>query len=254
MPWQRRARGEAIDAARYAPAESVPGFPDDIARSVECWNEAFAVDFFACRAALRDIARATLDEVSNGVVLAPGALPNFTVRGDDRVFFVDDDDWFAPDTAARLAVCGDEDVAVFPLLRLDVKVHTFVRQVSDDSPVIGEAQPAPFRYQTNNYALHARLCTPQHVNGMADHVIASATAETLSLRDAYHDVMVSATNKTPVSAGYIGRILVDEAAFRRHVAQFIATLRMLTLPLHADWMTVPIRRTAALFTAALGAS
>jgi hypothetical protein len=168
------------------------------------------------------------------------------------LFFLDDDDWFAPDTVARIAGAGDEDVAVFPLLRLDAPAFTFVRQLAPASPVIGFPARFSHRYQTNNYGLHPRLCSPDRLVRLADHITASAEAEGMGLRDAYHDVLVSVTNKTPVSASVLARITSDPASFRQHVAGFVAALRGLRLPAHAAWMAVPIGRTADLFARALG--
>jgi hypothetical protein len=208
------ARGLPVAPARYVPDEHVPAFPDHIAACIARWNALFHVDFFSCRAALRDIARATLDVVANAVVLTREDLPHRLPERRYRLFFLDDDDWFAPDTCARLACVGAEDVAVFPLLRLDVPVFTFVRELARDSPVIGVPSRFSDRYQTNNYALHPRICTQAGLPLM--------------------------------------RIVEDEAGFRDHVAAFVGVLRDLTLPTHAAWMAEPVRRTAALFARALG--
>ena len=246
------ARGSPVAPARYMPAEHVPAFPDQIAACIARWNTLFHVDFFSCRAALRDIARTTLDAVADAMVLTREDLPHRLPERRYRLFFLDDDDWFAPDTCARLACVGAEDVAVFPLLRLDVPVFTFVRELARDSPVIGVAGRFSDRYQTNNYALHPRICTQAALPLMADHIAASQAADRIGLHDAYHDVMVSVTNKTPVAASVVMRIVEDEAAFRDHVAAFVGALRDLTLPPHAAWMAEPIGRTAALFAQALG--
>ena len=245
----RHAAGEAITPADYLPAHEVPAFPDRIAECVARWNRGFAVDFFACRAALKAIAAATL---AGGTVLRMGDCPSRWPDEPFRLFPLDDDDWFAPDTAARIAGVGDEDVAVFPLLRLDVPVFTFVRRLLPFSPVVGRPNRFSHRFQTNNYALHPRLCTPERLADLADHIAASEAAERLGLSDRYYEVMVSATNKSPVSASVLARILQDEAAFRRHVAAFVAALRELALPTHAAWMEVPVARTADLFARALG--
>jgi len=131
-------------------------------------------------------------------------------------------------------------------------VFTFVRALGPRSPVIGLASRFSNRYQTNNYALHRRLCTPDGLAAMADHHTASDTADRLQLRDGYYDVMVSATNKSPVSASVVRRIMDDEAAFRRHVRAFVDALRDVVLPWHAAWMHEPVRWTAELFARACG--
>ena len=246
------ARGMAIAPGRYVPGHDVPDFPNHITQCIARWNASYRVDFFACRAELLKIARATLDAVQGGLVLARDDLPHRLPSGDYRLFFLDDDDWFAPDTAARIAGVGEEDVAVFPLLRLDAPVFTFARALNPRSPIIGLASRFSDRYQTNNYALHKRLCTPGGLATMADHHNASDTADRLGLLDGYHDVMVSATNKSPVAASVLRRIVDDEAAFRGHVRAFVEALRGVVLPRHAAWMNEPVRRTAELFARAVG--
>jgi hypothetical protein len=170
---------------------------------------------------------------------------------DFRLFFVDDDDWFAPDTADRLACAGDEDIAVFPLPRLDAPVITFAHTGTPPDAILGEAHAFTFRYQTNNYALHPRLTTPAMLNMLADHASASATASRIGLRDAYHPVIVSATNKTPVSASVLMRIAEEGEAYRRHVKGFVTHLRNLYIPKGANWMREPIAATTNLFSRAL---
>jgi hypothetical protein len=246
------ASGMDVAAERYVPRHAVPEFPGHIAQCIARWNATYDVDFFACRAELLRIARATLDAVQDGLVLTRGDVPRLLPADDFRLFCLDDDDWFAPDTAARMAGAGDEDVAVFPLLRLDAPMFTFVRGDGPTSQVIGQASRFSNRYQTNNYALHRRLCTPIGLLALADHQTASDTADRLRLRDVYYDVMVSATNKSPVSASVIRRIVEDEAKFRRHVRAFLDALRDVVLPPHAAWLRDPVRDTADLFARALG--
>jgi hypothetical protein len=172
--------------------------------------------------------------------------------GNYRLFFLDDDDWFAPDTSARLAGVSDEDVAVFPLLRLDVPLLTFIRQWTFLSKGIGQPNRFSHRYQTNNYALHPRLCVPGMLGAMSDHMEASDEADRLGLRDAYHETMVSVTNKSPASASVITKLLEEDTQFRSHVDAFAGVPRRLVLPPHARWMRQPIARTADLFAVLSG--
>jgi hypothetical protein len=248
------ARGLKIAPQRYMPAHDVPFFPGWLPDCIACWNTQFSVDFFACRAELRRIARATLDNVAGARVVDRADVLKHLPEGDFRLFFLDDDDWFAPDSARRLACTGDEDVAVFPLLRLDSPVVTFVRDAALSDTVIGVAQTFTFRYQTNNYGLHRRLTTPAMLDMLADHADASATAARIGLMDAYYDTLLSVTNKTPVSASVLMRIVDDANAFRRHVEAFVHALSALDLPPRERWMATPMRQTADLFNRALAAS
>jgi len=246
------ARSLKIAPHRYMPAQDIPFFPGWLPGCIARWNELFGVNFFACRAELQRIARATLNTVEGACVAPRADVLRHLPEGDFRLFFVDDDDWFAPDSGARMACAGDEDVAVFPLLRLDSPIVTFVPAGIQSRQVIGLPQTFTFRYQTNNYGLHRRLTTPAMLTMLADHADASATADRIGLTDAYHDVMLSVTNKTPVSASVVMRIVDDAGAFRRHVEAFVRALRDLHLPADSSWMAHPIRQTADLFQRALG--
>jgi hypothetical protein len=245
------ANGLDIAQHRYMPTQDIPFFPAWLPACIDRWNALFSVNFFACRAELQRIARATLNAVA-GACMAPRAeVLHHLPAGDFRLFFVDDDDWFAPDSLTRLSCAGDEDVAVFPLLRLDSPVVTFVPAGIQSRQVIGLPQNFTFRYQTNNYGLHRRLTTPAILDMLADHADASATADRIGLTDAYHDTLLSVTNKTPVSASVLMRITKDPAAFRQHVEAFVSALRTLDVPPHAHWMAHPIRQTIDLFQRAL---
>ncbi len=246
------AKGQDIAPYRYMPARDIPFFPGWLPSCIARWNTLFGVDFFACRAELRRIARATLNNVAGARVALRADVLHHLPDGDVRLFLVDDDDWFAPDSGTRLACAGDEDVAVFPLLRLDSPVVTFVPSGFQSRQVIGLPQTFTFRYQTNNYGLHRRLTTPAMLDMLADHADASATADRIGLTDAYHDTMLSVTNKTPVSASVVMRLGDDADSFRRHVEAFVHALRDLDLPPDAHWMASPIRQTADLFQRALG--
>ena len=246
------ARGLRIAPSRYLPPQSVMFFPAHIEACIARWNASYGVDFFTCRARLRAIARKTLEAVPDAVILTYADIPHRIPRGDFRLFFVDDDDWFAPDAAARIEGVGDADVAVFPLPRLDVPVFTFCRGSPPPGVAVGAPVPAPMRYMTNNYGLHPRLCGTAEVLSMADHGAACAEGDRRGLRDDYVETVVSATNKTPASASVVERIIADGAQFHRHLEAFVAGLDTLSLPPHAGWMREPVRRTAELFLQALG--
>ena len=245
------ARGVEIDPARYLPPKTVQ-FPPSVDAAIARWNALYPVDFFTCRAVLRNIARANLAAVSESLVLGFADLPHALPSSGYRLFFLDDDDWFAPDTARRLAGVGDEDVAVFPLPRLDAPTFTFCRQPPGAGVAVGRSGRAPMRFMTNNYGLHPRMCATRDVLAFADHHAASKEADRQELTDAYHDVVVSATNKTPVSASVIQHILTDKEKFQRHVQAFVAGLERLALPPGAAWMREPVRLTVDLFAFVLG--
>jgi len=246
------ARGVTIRPEQFLPHHPIPTFPPGIERYIDLWNATFALDFFTVRAALKDIAHATRSAVAGAILLNAADLPNFLPADPFRVFPHDDDDWFAPDTAARLRGTGAEDVSVFPMPRIGVPPVTFARQTSGQGQCVGSPTPRPHRYHTNNYALHPRLCVDPTLRVLIEHKDASAAADALGLIDCYHDVMVSATNKTPVAASVMEMLPLDAGAFRREVGRFVAMARTLVLPDAAAWMAEPLSRTSDLFTRVMG--
>ena len=246
------ARGIAIEPDRFLPRQPIPTFPPGIENYVRLWNATFRLDFFAVRAQLKDIARATHEAVAGAVRLDAAELPNGLPGQPFRLFFHDDDDWFAPDMAAQIAVTGGEDVAVFPLPRIGLPVATFVWSLTRHSQIVGAASRPAHRYHTNNYGLHPRLCVAPTLGVMVEHKDASAAASALGLIDCYYDVIVSATNKTPVAASVMESMPLDADAFRDRVEDYIKMARALGLPPGAGWMAEPLRQTVELFERALG--
>lgn len=246
------ARGVTIEPDRFLPREPIPTFPPGIENYVRLWNATFRVDFFAVRAALKDIARATNEAVVGVVLLDAAELPNGLPNSPFRVFFHDDDDWFAPDMAAHVAATGAEDVAVFPLPRIGLPAATFVRSMTRNSQIVGMPSRPAHRYHTNNYGLHPRLCIAPTIRVMVEHKDASAAADALGLIDCYYDVIVSATNKTPVAASVMESMALDADAFRNRVRDFVGMARALPLPPGAAWMAESLRMTRELFERALG--
>ena len=246
------ARGTAIEPDQFLPRHPIPTFPPGIENYVRLWNATFRIDFFAVRAELKDIARETHEAVAGAVRLNAAELPNGLPTQPFRLFFHDDDDWFAPDMATHIAATGGEDVAVFSLPRIGLPVATFVWSMTRDSQIVGMPSRPAHRYHTNNYGLHPRLCVAPTLGVMVEHKDASAAAAALGLIDGYYDVIVSATNKTPVAASVMESMALDADAFRGRVAAFVTMGRALGLPPGAAWMAEPLRQTVKLFERALG--
>lgn len=246
------AHGVLIEPDRFLPRHPIPTFPPGIENYVRLWNATFRVDFFSVRAGLKDIARATNEAVAGAVRLHAAALPEGLPKQPFRLFFHDDDDWFAPDLTAHVATTGAEDVAVFPLPRIGLPPATFVWPATRDSQIVGMPSQPAHRYHTNNYGLHPRLCVAPTIHVLVEHKDASAAAAALGLIDCYYDAIVSATNKTPVAASVMESMALDAGAFRQRVVDFLTMARGLALPPGAEWMAEPLRQTRDLFERALG--
>lgn len=247
--------GRPVPAARYLP-EGVRFFTPDIPARIATWNREFPVNFFRCRQRLKEIAARQMGRVARGELHTQDDLPALQPRLAGRnflLFYLDDDDWFAPDAFDRLAGIDFDPaaVAVFPLIRFGVDSFTFVRPEQPARCVVGRPFPCQWRFQTNNYALPPELTASPHLFPLNPHVDASHHADACGIPDAYHDLLVSATMKSPASAISIKQ-LDDPVAFRTSIRQFVTRLGGLAIPDAAGWTRAPVREVVELFTALLG--
>jgi hypothetical protein len=258
--WAALARdwqdGVQIDPRRYRPPREVPDFPADIADLIAAWNALSAVDFFACRRRLKEIAAATLRAVAGARIVSYAALPALMNELAGRrfvLFFCDDDDWFAPDLFATLRGLDLDgiDVAVFPFVRFGRGTCSFVHPRLPPRAAVGPRYRFSQRYHTNNYGLHDRICRPQTLLAMQDHFDASAHADRVGLIDRHFAVILGATNKTPCAASYLRATVADPAGFARLIARHIGELRSHDIPAGLDWMRPPLAATIELFESVL---
>ncbi len=170
--------GKHIDLNRYKPSSSIPGFPDNIETYITIWNDAFPVNFFRCRHILKGIATKLLGKINHAILFKESDIVDIrSVLSGQRflLFFHDDDDWFAPDAYEKVAMkylCLN-DIAVFPLVRLEFNTFTFVRKSETAKFVIGERRDFHFRFQTNNYGIPSRIALSDQLLEFKDHVLAS---------------------------------------------------------------------------------
>jgi hypothetical protein len=241
-----------IDPSRYIPRLAVPGFPDDIATCIRIWNETFPVNFFRCRQRLAAISEHSLRQISNARILPPdgiGEVPDIISGFRSLLFFLDDDDLFAPNTFECVSALdlGRCDVAVFPLVRFGDDTFTFVRSDAAARLVIGRRRDFGHRFQTNNYGLASAAALAGHLEHLKDHVLGSVYADQNRLRDTYFDVLISATNKTPCSANIIGGLPSNPPEYRAFIRRYVKNLRQLQIPSELGWMNEPLRQTIRLF-------
>ncbi|MGO8738738.1 hypothetical protein [Rhodoblastus sp.] len=247
--------GRAIDRARFRPDPSVPGFPDDLFALIDLWNERFAVDFFTCRARLKQIADMMLARIP---LVRRVDFQAFREQGpgegDALVFFHDDDDWFSPALSAQAQTLPLDrmDVVVFPLVRLWILTVTFVHPGFPVRDVVGRPSRFAFRYHTNNYGVSARVCQGDVIDGMREHIPASAFAESRNFRDFYINAPLGCTIKTPCSASMMAELKKPENEGRQLVVRFIDAMEALTIPPEAEWIRDGLNLTLDLFRDAAG--
>lgn len=255
--WAAMARdfeaGKRIDPSRYAPSSEVPGFPEDIGACIDAWNDTFSMNFFRIRHQLKEISDGLLRQVTRATVLSDDRIDlalELMKACECLLFFFDDDDFFAPDTFERLAMLdpGGSDIAVFPLVRFGLDSFTFIRRNEIARVIVGSRRDFGHRFQTNNYGIMATVA-PGHLPLLKDHVLGSIYADQQQLRDAYFDVIISATNKTPCSANTIGALLSNRQEYRAFIHRYVSNLRGLHIPPEVTWMIEPLEATLRLFEA-----
>jgi hypothetical protein len=251
--------GISVDPSTYVPEVLVPSFPPNIEECIEAWNTTFLINYFRMRAELCRIAAASRAANGGATTLPSEALPGLLAgapaeAGPTAVFFCDDDDWFCPDLSDRLGEVNwsQPAIKVFPLLRLGAETFTFARRGAACAEVIGRRQDFHFRFQTNNYAIPANAELIPLLPELSDHIWGSDAADRHGLVDEYHDIIVSATNKTPCSASVIPQLLKDKSAFIRLVENYVGSLRQVQLSPGTEWCAGPIDASANLFESALG--
>jgi hypothetical protein len=257
--WQSLARDfravGQVDPARFCPDAPIPGFPTNLVDLVNRWNTEMAIDFFTCRAYMKDISDQTIAQLptarrtTHDQVAQIGPHLGQHDLGRYIVFFHDDDDWFSPQTADIIAQLpmNAHDVCVFPLVRLWTDTCTFVRREMAPRAVLGRKSDFVYRYMSNNYGITGRICDAEMLVGMKDHILASDFANQRGLRDIYMDEIVSATAKTPCSASMLPYVFADNP--HAHVRRYVAALRALIIPPTLGWMSLYVQRVIALFSA-----
>jgi hypothetical protein len=255
-PWQLLSRQFGatghVAPELYEPAEDIPGFPPNIEELVSTWNELFGVNFFECRYILKAIAGAALAKVHRAVIVDWEELNSWRRHEHDLVFFVDDDDWFCPHT---LDLVGGEATSgahaiTFPLVRLGLDTYTFVPKDEAAKVIVGRRQDFYSTFQTNNYALNARLWSGADLLRMKDHLLGTQYFDEHALSKVHIDNIVSVTNKTPASVSILPGV-IDAEAFANYIRQYVENLRQIELPPTFDWAQSSLKATVALFEAVL---
>ena len=247
--------GNPIDINRYKPSSPIPGFPDNIETYIAIWNDAFPVNFFRCRHILKGITTKLLEKINHAILFNESDIVDIRSRLIGQrflLFFHDDDDWFAPDAYEKIAtkyLCLN-DIAVFPLVRLEFDSFTFVRKSETAKFVIGERRDFHFHFQTNNYGLPSRIAFSDQLFEFKDHVLASRYAEKMSLTDSYFDVIISATNKTPCCASNISRIS-NLQSYKTMMQDYVRNLSSLIIHSELVWIKPPLIQTIELFKSLL---
>ena len=246
--------GRPIDPARFVPDHAVPGFPQRVDRLVAAWNERFRTDFFTVRAIMAQLGAASLAGIANARAYSFESVNEVAAHARTKVFFAyphDDDDFFAPYIGDVLAhVPSEADAVVTPLYRIGASNRTFARGGCKPDYVLDHLRAHDYRFQTNNYAIHARrLGTVKNILALTDHIEASAYADAHGFTDYMASTVISATVKTPASASVLESAFKSRLALRRAFKRTIDGLHAVELPEKFGWLTRPSTQIARLLEA-----
>lgn len=100
-------------------ANLIPHFRPKMA----AWNATFDMPYHAFRHRLKQIAQSSLDRVEGTRRVAPAAVPDGAIAVP-----VDDDDWFAPDLAARIAAAWEPEAVGYLWRRATIEVPLPLRR------------------------------------------------------------------------------------------------------------------------------
>jgi hypothetical protein len=246
-------RGARIDPQRYLPDHPIAGFPANVDRAIDAWNERFRIDYFTARTVLAALSERNIASIARArsyTYAQQERILQSAADGPFVLFFHDDDDFFAGDLPDRLASLAEGvDVHVFPLFRVHSDLVTYVREGQHSEFVWGTRRNFDYRFQSNNYGIDSRILSQQLLIAMKDHVEASHYADAHNLREALYPFPVSATVKTPCSASHLGRILEHPRHFEREMKAFAQRFSRPDLPAAYAWLDRPLRLIAHLFDA-----
>jgi hypothetical protein len=121
------------------------GLIDKFRPKVETWNATFNIPYHQFRQRLKEIAQLNLSRVDNARFAKLEAVPPQAI-----VVPVDDDDWFSPDLAARLAEKNDPAIRGYHWVRHILEPERHRRRFRG---LLKEALTRKVIFATNNYAI-----------------------------------------------------------------------------------------------------
>jgi hypothetical protein len=247
-------KGLDIDPSRFVPDHHIPAFPADIKALIGQWNHRFNIDFFTCRSIISRLSENNISAIPNSARFEyhqHSWLIDLANREEFHAFFHDDDDFFAPYISQRLSAHGAEnfDTVVSPLFRVNASLCTFAKSGHPVDFLWGSRFPFYYRFHTNNYGIHSRICSPEVLRGMKDHILASSYADREDFSELVLPSAISATVKTPCSASFLPKVFSSDAELKRQFEGFITRFSRPDLPPEYIWLSEPLEKISGLLDA-----
>jgi hypothetical protein len=236
------------DWLNYDLADSRPfirsqGLEEDLLeRFAALWDSSFAVDFCMFRHRLKLIASATAAATSAHLATRDN-LPD--VQENDRIVFLDDDDWLAPNLFRCIPEAAGFDGYRWGSVRIGVDFDP----TSPGAAMVQLRQLSPIVY-TNNYAVTGRMIARHGWTAVFEHFHADPVFQQPETDIIDCPDYLSCAVKHPCATRSFTRLMADDG-FRQdpvtNIRMFADRLESSTLPDGAAWMADPLEQLRQLF-------
>jgi hypothetical protein len=219
----------------------IPGFLP----KYEMWNETFVLPYHVFRQRLKAIAEATLRGVAGARLVEPEALPTGAL-----VVPVDDDDWFAPDLAARLGEAWDGSARGYrwSSFILEARPGGLLGLLGLRGPSAPEPDRSRFTCTSNNYAFVAEADAADLVRSHAE---ASRRFDASPGELRRLPLSLSLQNRNLASQTALGwkKPTISRARLLRRYRRYRDFYGRVALPEELSWARAPVAAMAELMRA-----
>lgn len=237
-----------FDLADAQPFLRAGGYPVDLLdRFVELWDSHFRVDYRTFRHKLKSLSRATALH-TRALVIERSDL--HLVKDRDRVVFLDDDDWLAPELFGTLKQNDQVDGQRWASVRIGLDYDP-----SSPHAAVVQNRPHSQIVYTNNYAVLGHSLRRFGIDAVFEHTPANHTfsLDEFHVED-YADYLSCAVKHPCCTTAMIA--LLKNAEFAKNpirtVAYFADQLQAAAIPLGAEWLDTPLNDLRGLFRDTLG--
>ena len=257
---------ETLDWERAGIGQLVSPF---MRQTASLWDRTFQLGYSACRARIKRIAQeahSALPNVRISEPASPGAVDLSAVRPEDVVLLCDDDDWYHPQTVARLETVEElrDSVVMWPdgvygffAPKQNIVSASGLPRVRMRHRPLGETSAYSI-IKTNNYALSGELLSrePQLVSRLWGHEGAVRYLQAERPPVKMLAAPLSVVNRHPCSQLALGRIMrsvgTEDAALAlwRLVKHYVNCLPN-PIPPEYRWASTHVARVRDVFHDAL---
>lgn len=219
---------------------------------ISIWDSALDIDYRHFRHIMKDTALTNFKQVQDSIFLEHAEFRTFTLKHDDLIVFVDDDDWLAPDLFTRLreALHGDDGAKWG-----SIRVGPVFSHLREGRHGVFYARPIDHVLYTNNYAVTGSSVMRVGIEQLFEHRDAQRQFDVGAYRPKTIPLYLSAANKHPCST-MAALFFLSFEPFRREprgeICRFADALAQPTPEPNVQWIAEPVRRLRGLVGEAVG--